>query len=285
MNEPNAENNQDLSSQEEEVKLPPIEGMEEEPNTEKEEEPKGEEESQESQEDNSESENQKKKSNPFSKRLRKKNDRIAELEARLAKVEQPVTQEQNESDEKKDGAPDPKDFEHGINDIEYIKSTARWEGKQAYLEAKQTDIKEAEEQKIQKTVETVEQNFNDKMSEAWEKHSDFEEVWEKGGFSHENPAVMHAIKGSEIAGDLTYHILKDSELSAELSQMDPVSAIRKIGQMEAKLTSETNEKPKRKKTGMPDPFVPVGSGKTNSIPEFSEDMSPEAFAARFPIEF
>jgi len=292
MNTPNTEQNQDLSSQEDEkVVLPeiPIPGDNEvkldtdEKNEDSQEEGS---ESSESQEESSDDKNQKpKKSNPFSKRLRKKNDRIAELEAKLAEREQPANQTQEQPEEIK--GPNPDNYEHGINDINYINDLAVHNGKeagrQAYQEARQADERLAKEQQVQQTVQKAESNFVSKMDKAWNDHKDFAQVWETGGFDHD-PAVMHALKSHAEAGELTYQILKNPELSREMMQMDPVTAISKIGELGAKLTP-VRPKNKTGKSSMPEPFEPLNTGKPNVRPEFSEDMSNDQFSARYPIDF
>jgi len=291
MNTPNAEQNQDLSSQEEEkVALPeiPVPGDDEVKldTDEKNKTPEGESsDDSESQGESSDEKNQKhKKSNPFSKRLRKKNDRIAELEAQVAGLQKPADQVSEKPDENK--GPDPENYEHGINDINYINDLAvhngKEAGKQAYQEARETELKQARETEVQQTVQKAESNFTQKMEQAWDKHKDFQQVWESGGFNHD-PAVMHALKSSENAGELTYQILKNPELSQEIMQMDPVSAIYKIGELGAKLTP-VQKKNKNGTSNMPEPFEPLNTGKPNSRPEYSEDMSNDQFAARYPID-
>ena len=224
-----------------------------------------------------------KKESSFARRRRRDKERIQALEDENRRLKQPAqTQQQTAT---KSDEPKPDDFEHGINDINYINARAEWVGREAatrtFYELKQADLKETQQQKFQRELADAHANFEEKIDAAFDKYDDFEEVYSRK--IDLDPAVLHALKKSPVAGDLAYHILKDRKLSAEISQMNAIDGIAKIGELNAKLTP-VQKKDKNGVSKMTKPFKPVGTGKTNSRPEFSEDMSQEAFNERYPIE-
>ncbi len=218
----------------------------------------------------------KKKVSGFTRRLNRERDARAKAEARAQELEDRLAAQQKPKSETKSGEPDPTGYEHGINDINYIKDMARHEGEQAFYKTQ----KKAKEDDVQKayasTMQKANDNFEEKLAEAADRYEDFDEVFHSNRVDLD-PSVLHAVKSSDIAGDLTYKLLKDKKLASKIANMNNVDGIRAIGRLEAKLTAS----PKSGKSKMPAPVKTVGDGKTKQKRAYSDDMSQEEFNDSF----
>jgi hypothetical protein len=132
--------------------------------------------------------------------------------------------------------------------------------------------KQAQQDQLKTTYDT----YNRKVSEARGKYEDWDETVVNNDL--EIPAsVQLAVIEMDNGPDVAYHLAKHPEICAELLDMTPLSAVRKVGQIAESLNPESrrshNEKPKPKP---PAPLAPVGASSTrSSIP--LEQMPPKDY--------
>jgi hypothetical protein len=124
------------------------------------------------------------------------------------------------------------------------------------------EVKQAQAEQLKATFDA----YNKGVSEARGRYEDWDSVVE----GNENPipeSVKLAVLEMDNGPDVAYHLGKHPELCAELMEMSPLSAVRKIGQVADSLKpSERSPAPKPKVTP-PTPIAPVGgSSSRSSVP-------------------
>ena len=135
---------------------------------------------------------------------------------------------------------------------------------------------QARTETFKKTQASVESNWSKSLDKAHEKYEDLDDLISESP-DHVLPGpVISALKASDVAGDLYHHLLKNHEEYERLAQMDPVSAVRFLGRLEAKFL----EKPAAQKlSAAPPPIKPVGGNSNAGIVD-PEKESPREYAAR-----
>jgi len=159
------------------------------------------------------------------------------------------------------------DFETHAEFIEAL-TDWRFEQKQAQWDAEQRRKAEQDHESV------VQQSFQQKMAEGYEKYDDFHEV----AFNPTNPinAVMaEIIGGSEKAADLAYYLGTHTHEAVKISKMPAMEAARQLGMIEAKLAAAEASNPRAPKNPNtpPPPITPVGSGGGDIISKDPEKMS------------
>ncbi len=220
-----------------------------------------------------------KKKNGFKRRLDREKAARQRAEDKLAVYEQ---QNSPKSTAPKNDAPNPDDFEHGINDINFIRAEARHEAKSAYLEEKQADQQSQRSRSIQAEKAKAQNNFDTKFEKALDKYPDLEERIEDSGIFFKNENVKHAIKDSDEPGELMNYFADNPEEAAKLEQMTDIKAVAMIGRLDNKLST-----PKQKKTQVtkaPKPVSTLTGSKTKSPREYDGKTSLDEFLGSTSIE-
>ena len=142
--------------------------------------------------------------------------------------------------------------------------------------AEETALKRyGEEQQAltRKQAETqLTKSWESKTSKADTKYDDFDEVvGDLTPTSHLNIAIMQAENGDEIA----YYLGKNLAEATRIANLDPISAVREIGRLEAKLLAE----PPKAKTpsNAPAPITPVKGSSSANKTIFDDDLSQSEF--------
>lgn len=105
-----------------------------------------------------------------------------------------------------------------------------------------------------KYVSEVDSRYFEKVEDAKDKYDDYEQV-AHGTHWHPTEAMVEAIKASEIAPDLAYHLGSNPKEAERISRLSPILQAKEIGRIEAKLAAEP---PKPTKTSSaPAPIAPV----------------------------
>jgi hypothetical protein len=130
----------------------------------------------------------------------------------------------------------------------------------------------AEAQERHRAIE-AQQALVTRMENARAKHDDFDEVLAASNDVILADGVLRAIADSDIAGDLAYHLAKDTEARKKLATLSPFAAIRELGRIEAKLQAPPVKQPTR----TPPPIKPVG-GSDRAVRDPSA-MSMDEYAA------
>ena len=128
-----------------------------------------------------------------------------------------------------------------------------------YLVAKtKFEVKqEAQQERLVQRRRELDENFNKQVRTFEEKTPDYHDVINNPDFV-QSPAMEILIKGSDIGPELAYHLGKNTSESRRIAMLDPVSAAREIGKIEAKLsipkTTQTN-----RISQAPEPIKTVGA--------------------------
>lgn len=147
------------------------------------------------------------------------------------------------------------------------------------LDDREARKREAEAKTHFETVQTIRQqqdaedaqNWADQVVEGKAKYQDFEAV----AMSDSVPITQDMARmlvQSDVAADVAYHLGKNPDVAAKISQLDPVNMARAMGRLEAQLSAP---KPKTTSTA-PDPITPVkGASFAHKSPG---EMTPQEFA-------
>lgn len=159
------------------------------------------------------------------------------LEKELAALKQPKAPEGEPTLEQFDYDPE----KYAAAKADYAKSQA---GKE--FEAKQRA--EAGKQSQQKLISA----WEEKAERGADKYDDFNDI--VGDLQPNNPLIQ-AIMDAENGEDIAYHLGKNPKEAKRIAELSPVSQVREIGKLEAKLLS-TPEKPKTPSKA-PAPITPL----------------------------
>ena len=196
----------------------------------------------------------------FERRLDKAYKARADAEARAQLLEKTLAEERAKNAPKSLDA-EPKLEQFDYDPEKYAAAKADYAKAQAQKEYEAKQRTEAGK----KTQEKLLADWEEKADRGAEKHADWQE--KVGELQPTNPlisAIMEAENGDEIAYYLGTHP-KDARRIAELS---PLSQVREIGKLEAKLLSEP-EKPKAPSKA-PAPITPLTGVATIASPEPSD---------------
>lgn len=200
----------------------------------------------------------------FERRIDRLTRRAAEAEARAQLYEKQLAEAKVTSAPPADqGTPKLEQFD----DVEkYAAAKAKFESEKAIREhsAKQS----AEAQKA-RAGEIVTQ-WETKASRAEGKYEDFDDV--VGELTPTTPFAM-AIMEAENAEDVAYYLGKNIKEAERISKLHPLSQIREIGKLEAKLLADPPTKPKTPSKA-PEPIKPLtgAAPAVTEVPSERDDM-------------
>ncbi len=165
----------------------------------------------------------------------------------------------------KSGAPKVEDF----SDIEAFRTAtdkyAREEAVKEYQAQQQAEISKSAQAKMA-------QDWEAKTAKADAKYEDFDEV--VGDLRPTTPWAM-ALMQADNGEDIAYYLGKHIKEAQAITVMDPISQIRAIGKLEAKLLAEP-PKPKAA-TSAPAPITPVSGTGAGEKLSLKDGMSYEDF--------
>ena len=170
----------------------------------------------------------------FQKRIDRLHQRAAEEKARADLLEKQLAEARPKAPEDP-GAPRLEQFDYDPE--KYAAAKAEYAKKQALEELSKTQRAQAERESANQLVSS----WEEKASDAESKYDDFHEV--VGEMKPTNP-VSAAIMDAENAGDVAYYLGKHLKEAQRIAALPPLSAVREIGKLEAKLLSEA-PKPKQ----------------------------------------
>ena len=201
----------------------------------------------------------------LTKSLREEQSKREELEKRLA--EKPAAAASKEETPKPDERPKLADF-NGDAD-KWFDARVEWDKKQA--------AKQAEEEERREVFDTYEV----RKAEAAERHEDWEEIkaeLEAGNYPISFPAT-NAIIESEIGPEIAYYLAKNPEELERINDItSALSVAREIGKIEAKLSAQTSESPKKViRTNAPKPITPVGGSTKRTVSIDDPNVSTEDY--------
>lgn len=196
------------------------------------------------------------------------NQREAELRVLLRQLEG-QGQKPNGQAQPQDQDPEPNQADYQ-DYLQYQKDVAAWSGRQEtrkILQAERQAVQKAQAQNRQEKAEAARvegaQGVFERGAEAYE---DFQEV-----ASTEMPitdAMTDAIMDMEAGHEVLYHLGQNPEEAERIAELRPVSQIRELTKLEAKLTGpKPKAAPKPKKTtSATEPLKPVkGAGGSRKV--------------------
>lgn len=206
----------------------------------------------------------------FQKKIERLAAENAALRAQLAGNAGNQNAQPQESVNAPQGRPRPEDFQDKTYE-EYVEALADWKVEQRLQQREQ-----------KQKQETLQESYNRQMNEAREAYPDFEEALADYEFElmpmHAREAILHSDMGAHIA----YHIANNPEVGDALSRLSPVQAAIRIGELAAKLKSESSRaKPAAKITKAPPPISPLkGSAPSQrSLQDYIDAGDHEGYAA------
>lgn len=205
----------------------------------------------------------KRQSRRFERRLDKAYRRAAEAEAKAALFEKQLAEFRQTQQPVDPGAPRLESFK----DIEeYAAAKAKYESERVLKEHQAKQQAETQKQQQARLVE----EWESKTSRAESKYDDFDEV--VGELQPTTPWAM-AVMEAENAEDVAYYLGKHLDLARKIAAMSPVSQIREIGKIEAKLLADPPTKPKTPSKA-PAPITPLKGNApvATDVPSENDDM-------------
>lgn len=169
--------------------------------------------------------------------------------------------------------PDPSQFDDYNEYVEALTDYKVMQSREKEREEYKKYNEQIEQQRYQSELQTKQQKFK---SAASAKYSDFEDIMYSAQSVPCTENMMTAMIESDMGPDMVYFLAKNPNESARIAQLSPITQIREIGKLEARLSSIKPPEPKRI-TKTTEPIRTVsGAGVTHRDPSV---MSMEDYAA------
>lgn len=200
------------------------------------------------------------------------NQRMQAAEARLREGSQ-----QQQPQQQAPQAPKQEDFN---SYEEYIRADARFiaqqEARQTVAQERQQQLQAEQQQREHARVQTAEQNWSQKASDAATKYPDFEQkIFTAPSLT--NAHALAVLKSSPVAGELAYHLASNHDIVARLNGMHPLDAAAELGRIEGKLNGSSGQPKSKPSAGIP-VITPVGAGqKHGTVDPYASETSVEDY--------
>lgn len=192
--------------------------------------------------------------------------RANELERRLQQLEQ---QSRRPEQTKVDGEPRLEQFE---NIEDYVSAKAAYVADQRIQQTLTArERAEAEKQAQAAQIQSAE-SWNKRVQLVTAELPDFADVVSSSDIRFKEPLALEAIRESDIGPKIAYYLASNPDEADEIAGMRGLSAVRAIGRIEARLSSE-----KASVTKTPPPIEPAGT-KAKAV-KTPDQMSDSEFAA------
>ena len=202
----------------------------------------------------------------FERRIQKAYREAAEQKARADFIEKRLQELESRSKGVATSDPSAPTLEqHGFDPEKYAEARATHEKNKAIREYQSKQAQESQQQALAR----VSASWEEKVTKAEDKYEDFDE--KVGKLDPRNPVIASMME-SELGADIAYYLGSHPEEAKKILSSAPLSAIREIGRLEAKLSS-TPEKPKAPSKA-PAPVTPLTgtSPVSSSEPSETDDM-------------
>lgn len=167
--------------------------------------------------------------------------------------------------------PKQEDFQ-SIDD--YVLARAEWRAEKA-VTRKLEELSSTVQQNQQQAAQTaIDANWEVQVEAGRDQFDDFDDVVLDPGNTYFTTAMHRALSMDENGAAIAYHIASNPKLVREVSGLDDIGAVLRIGQLSAKLA----QKPVPKQTNAPKPVKTVGGGRS-SPRKTLEKMSQKEFEA------
>jgi len=159
--------------------------------------------------------------------------------------------------------------------LEHYERYEDWEAANIdYLVAKKLNQVKAQERQAD-----IDRQYNERFQKALERYPDLPDKLKNVGSMPVQTEVITAIKESDLGPELVNYLVNNQMETYSLARMNPLSAVRELGRIEASLKQSLNEKPKiRNISQAPPPINPVNSASSGI--EDDSNLSTEEWIAK-----
>ena len=200
--------------------------------------------------------------------VRQKYEAEAEAKVLRERINQIENQQRSQPRQQEVGEPKLDQFD---NIEDYSRSLAKYIAKQELTETLTARENAQAEQNAQAAQQKTAELWQKRVMTAQAEMSDFDDVVGSSDINFKEPAVLDAIRESDIGPKIAYYLASNPDEAEDIAELTGAAAIRAIGRLEAKL-----EDGKVSVTKTPAPIKPVGQkAKVDKAPE---EMSPVEFA-------
>jgi hypothetical protein len=218
-----------------------------------------------------------KKPEPLPHGVQKRIDRAvrqkyeAEAEAKVLRERISQIENSHRSQPRQQEAGEPK-LDQFDNIEDYVAAKAGWVADKRINETLTAREKAQAEKNAQAAQSKTAETWNKRVMTAQNEMSDYDDVVGSSDIDFKEPAVIDAIRESEIGPKIAYYLASNPEIADEIAEMRGLAAIRAIGRIEAKLEGVQSNA-----TKAPAPISTVGQ--KASITKSPEKMTDAEFAA------
>jgi hypothetical protein len=140
-------------------------------------------------------------------------------------------------------------------DLEYLEARADYKA----AETVKSIQAQAERAKVEQSVAQREAAWVQRQQVAATKYEDYTEVVSDPSLKI-SEVMAEAIKDSDVGHDLAYHLGKNPSEAARIAALSPVSQVRELGKIEARLTTVATKPVSRASA----PIDPIAGGKSGT---------------------
>lgn len=145
---------------------------------------------------------------------------------------------------------------------EYLTKVAEWNGEQAARKLIAEERQTFQQGQQQRNQQAAAVQYSERAAAAKAKFDDFDEVIKDGRESVPvNDPTAKAIMSADNGPEIEYHLYTHPEEAKRIAGMDPISQVRAIGRLEAKLLTPSP----KKTTSAPKPVKPLGGTATGGV--------------------
>lgn len=169
--------------------------------------------------------------------------------------------------------PDPGDYEHGINDLNYVRDVARWEARQEFRA-------EAERERQQQHVRSAQEKFHTRKAALFPE-GEPEGLQRFLALEKLPGTVIEVVAESDIGPKIADHLGANPAELRRLEGMSPIQQVRELTRLEMRLSEPAKPTPKTA-THAPDPPPQVrGAGGRFTVAPDTDDFT--AFEKQYGV--
>jgi hypothetical protein len=203
--------------------------------------------------------------NSFERKMDRLYKTAAEQKARADFLERQLEELKPKPEVKPDGLR-IEDFDYDVE--KYAEAKAKAAESAAIKRYQEEGQAKTQKQQMQQLTETWESG----VSKSESKYDDFHDV--VGDLKPGSPVII-AIMQAENGPDIAYYLGKNIQEAQRIAKLDPITAVREIGRLEAKLLAEPVKAKEPSKA--PSPIEPVTGSKSTAKSFLDDDISQEEF--------
>ncbi len=185
-------------------------------------------------------------------------DRIARQQPAPAQEAQPTSPDSDE--------PDPEDYEHGINDLGYIKAVARFEARQEFRQ-------QAEQDRAKQSIRSRITAFETKVADQFPDGDSAGITTFRAQAGQLHIAVQEIITESDVGPKVADYLGSNPRELRRISALPPAQQVRQVTLLEAKLTAPVVVQAKTATDAPEPPPRPRGTGGQFKVAPDTDDFA------------